>query len=47
MTYRDALTASQELISESTTVQAGRMLRFLNRQHLWDKFLAEDAAGKR
>jgi hypothetical protein len=33
--------------AESNTIQAGRMLRFLSRQHLWDKFLEEDSAGKR
>jgi len=33
--------------AESNNIQAARMLRFLSRQHLWDKFLEEDAAGKR
>jgi hypothetical protein len=33
--------------AESDTIQAGQMLRFLNREHMWDKFLAEDEAGKR
>ena len=33
--------------SESNTIQAARMLRFLKRQHLWDKFVEEDAAGER
>jgi hypothetical protein len=31
--------------AESNTIQAARMLRFLNREHMWDKFLEEDAAG--
>lgn len=33
--------------SESNVLQAARMLRFLRRHNLWDKFLEEDAAGNR
>lgn len=33
--------------SESNTIQAARMLRFLKRHQMWDKFLEEDAAGTR
>lgn len=33
--------------SESNNFQAARMFRFLNREHLWDKFIEEDAAGQR
>jgi hypothetical protein len=32
---------------EVSDVQASRMIKFLGRQGLWSKFLAEDAAGKR
>jgi hypothetical protein len=32
---------------EVSDEQASRMVRFLGRQNLWSKFLAEDAAGKR
>jgi hypothetical protein len=33
--------------AESDTIQAARMMRFISREHLWDKFIEEDAAGKR
>jgi hypothetical protein len=33
--------------AESNTLQGARMIRFLKRQNLWDKFIEEDAAGKR
>jgi hypothetical protein len=32
---------------EISDVQASRMTRFLGREKLWSKFLAEDAAGRR
>jgi hypothetical protein len=32
---------------EISDVQASRMVRFVGRHGLWNKFLAEDAAGKR
>jgi hypothetical protein len=32
---------------EISDVQAARMVRFLGREHLWAKFLAEDRNGKR
>lgn len=33
--------------AESNTLQGARMIRFLKRQHLYAKFLEEDAAGTR
>ena len=33
--------------SEATATQAKRMSKFIQRHQLWEKFLAEDAAGKR
>jgi hypothetical protein len=34
-------------MSESITAQALRLAKFVARHQLWDKFIAEDAAGKR
>ena len=33
--------------SSATAVTAARLSKFIQRHQLWDKFIAEDAAGKR
>jgi hypothetical protein len=37
----------QDTEVEDVVIQATRMRRFIQRHQLWDKFLEEDAAGKR